>query len=144
MYRRFVEEYMPKHADKSGECAWTREKVLEEAIEIFSVEAEYDAMMEEHHFKETEEEIWREVREVVPLEGTSLVTALRGLRRWVAFENGEPLLAAVPDLEDKPSWSKLMAPGSNESLMNWVKEHWEAAKALEKARASAAKINAMA
>jgi hypothetical protein len=144
MYRRFVKEYMPAHMGKNVESTWTRERVLEEAIEMFGKRAEYNAMMEEHNFKEAEEGLWQEVREVVPVEGSSLTMALKGLRRWVAFENGEPQLATVPDLNDKPAWTKSMAPGSNESLLSWVKEHWEEAKALEKARASAAKVAATA
>ncbi|KAF1918745.1 hypothetical protein BDU57DRAFT_511485 [Ampelomyces quisqualis] len=144
MYRRFVEEYMPAHAEKNVETTWTREQVLEEAIEMFGMRAEYDAMMDEHYFKEAEEDLWKEVRGAVPVEGSSLVVALKGLRRWVTFENGGPQLATVPDLDDKPAWTKLMAPGSKESLLSWVKENWEAAKALEKARASAAKVAASA
>jgi hypothetical protein len=35
-----------------------------------------------------------------------------------------------------------MAPGSKESLLDWVKDHWEEAKVAEKARATAARAAA--
>jgi hypothetical protein len=142
MYARFVEEYMPAHADKNASVTWTRQQVLEEAIEMFGKQAEYNVMIEEHNFKEAEEGLWQEIRNVVPVEGNSLTVAMKGLRRWVKFLNGEPHIADEPDLEDKPMWTKLMALGSKESLLSWVKDHWQEAKVAEKARASAAKAAA--
>jgi hypothetical protein len=142
MYSRFVEEYMPAHTDKNGSVTWTRQQVLQEAIEVFDKQAEYNIMMEVHKFKEEEEGLWQEIREVVPAEGNSLTMAMKGLRRWVGFLDGKPHIATEPDLEDKPMWTKLMAPGSKESLLSWVKDHWEEAKVAEKARAAAAKAAA--
>jgi hypothetical protein len=142
MYSRFVEEYMPAHADKNASVNWTRQQLLEEAIDMFDKQVEYNTMMEEHNFKEAEEGLWQEIRDVVPVEGNSLTVAMKGLRRWVKFLNGEPYIADEPDLEDKPTWTKLMAPGSKESLLGWVKDHWEEAKVAEKARAAAVKAAA--
>jgi hypothetical protein len=73
-----------------------------------------------------------------------LGTALKGLRRWVVFQDGKPQIASDPDLDDKPTWTKAMSPGSRDSLLGWVKDHWEEAKAFEKARAIAVKEAALA
>jgi hypothetical protein len=142
MYARFVEEYMPANADKSSSHTWTRQQVLQEGLDMFHKQDEYNIMMEEHRFKEAEERLWQEVRSAVSVEGSSLNVALKGLRRWVVFQNGEPRINAEPDLGDKPAWSRLMAPGSKDSLLSWVKDHWEEAKEAEKARAAAAKAAA--
>jgi hypothetical protein len=145
MYARFVEKYMPANAEKNNSRTWTRQEVLGEGLKMFDKQDEYNIMMEEHRFKEAEESLWQEVRSVVPVESnSSLLFALKGLRRWVVFQNGEPRINTVPDLGDKPAWSRLMALGSKDSLLAWVKEHWQEAKDAEKARAAAAKAAAMA
>jgi hypothetical protein len=145
MFARFLEEYMPAHPDENNSKIWTREEVLEKALQIFDKRAEYDAMIKEHQFKEAEEELWKEIRAVVPVESkSSLGTALKGLRRWVVFQDGKPQIASDPDLDDKPTWTKAMSPGSRDSLLGWVKDHWEEAKAFEKARAIAVKEAALA
>jgi hypothetical protein len=140
MFARFVENYMPEHADKNNSRTWTRDEVLEEALKWFDKQVEYDAMINEHQFKEAEEELWKEIRTLIPIESkSSLGTALKGLRRWVVFQDGNPQIASDPDLNDKPAWTKAMSPESKDSLLSWVKDHWEEAKALEKARAIAVK-----
>jgi hypothetical protein len=143
MYARFVEIYMPAHRNKNCANTWTREQVLEEALKTFDKQAEYDAKIKEHNFKEAEEELWKEIRDAVPTENKSLSVVLKGLRRWVFFQDGSPQIASDPDLSDKPAWTKAMSPGSKESLLSWVKGHWEEAKALEKARANAVRVAAM-
>jgi hypothetical protein len=139
MYARFVEVYMPAHKDKNCSNTWTREQVLEEALKTFDKQTEYDAMIKEHKFKVAEEELWKEIRVALPMESKSISLALKGLRRWVVFRNGEPRIASEPDFSDKPTWTKAMSPGSKESLLSWVQGNWEEAKALEKARANAVK-----
>tara|TARA_R110002003_G_scaffold534_6_gene20255 strand:- start:34113 stop:35273 length:1161 start_codon:yes stop_codon:yes gene_type:complete len=143
-YARFVENYMPAHADKKASTKWTQEQVLKEALVNFDKQAEYTAMMEEHRNIKAEEQLWDTIRAVLPVQGNSQKSALRGLRRWVVFENGEPRIACDPILDDHPAWVTSMAPGSTETLLEWVKNNWEEAKALEKARAAAAKTAATA
>jgi hypothetical protein len=92
MYARFVEEYMPAHANKNASVNWTRQQVLAEALEMFNKQSEYDMMIKGHNFKEAEETLWQEIREVVPAQGNSLIVAMKGLRRWVKFLDGEPIL----------------------------------------------------
>jgi hypothetical protein len=139
MYARFVEEYMPDHSEKGASNVWTREEVLEEAVNFFKKRAEYDAMMEERRVKEAEDQLWAKIRMALPLEGTSLGFAMKSLRRWVAFHDGEPQITDVPIIDDQPPWIESMKAGTTQTLLHWVKGHWQETKALEKARAAASK-----
>lgn len=139
MYRKFVEEYMPSHADKGAGNAWTREQVLEEAIKVFGKRAEYDAIMEEHHVKTAEEELWKEIKAVVPAENNSLALALKGLRRWVTFDDGQPVITPEPNLEEPLTWSKFVSPDIKSTVLAWVQDNWKEVKSLERARANASK-----
>ncbi|KAF2827061.1 hypothetical protein CC86DRAFT_370128 [Ophiobolus disseminans] len=140
MYNRFVTEYMPAHSERGATNDWTRQQVLEEALKTFNIQEEYDAMIEKHHFNVKEKELWEEVSAALPSMGkNSLTEARKALRRWVDFEDGRPRIASTPSVDRPTTWSKDMTPGSKDELLDWVKAHWEQAKALEKARAKAAK-----
>lgn len=144
MYARFVEQYMPAHMDKNISKVWTRQEVLEEALKTFDKQAEYDAMIEEHQSKEDEETLRDQVRTVLPIESKSSKDfAIKALKRWVIFDNGEPKIATEPRLDNETQWTRLMAPGSREDVLLWMKEHWQEAKVLEKERASVAKAAAL-
>ncbi|CAO2647358.1 Nn.00g082800.m01.CDS01 [Neocucurbitaria sp. VM-36] len=139
MYRKFVEEYMAIRQGQGNQHAWTRQRVLEEALAFFDKHAEYDAMMREHHNKEAEENLWKDIRASLPIEGNSLALALKGLRRWVVFDNGEPRITNEPNLDEYQWWAIVIPAEKRKKVLDWVKENWEEIKALEKARARAAK-----
>lgn len=139
MYATFVEDYMPDHEEKGASNNWTRGKVLEESIDYFDKHAEYGSMIEEHWTKEAEEQLWVEIREVIPLKDKPLNAAVRSLKRWVVFVDGEPHVTDAPTLEDQTPWAACMKPGTTGAVMDWVKLHWEETKALESARVSASK-----
>ena len=88
MYRRFVEEYMPAYPE-IGSKSYTRSEVLEAALETFGKREEYNDMLSKHYIREADVQLWKEIRGLVPLEGQSLGTALKGLKRWVNFEKGK-------------------------------------------------------
>ncbi|KAF2024396.1 hypothetical protein EK21DRAFT_78812 [Setomelanomma holmii] len=134
MYAQFIEVYMPLHAGKGTSTEWTQQVVLDEALAAFDKRAGYEAMVAEHNAIKDEEQLWNKIRAVLPVEGNPLKLALRGLRRWVVFEDGEPRITEEPMLEDHPAWTASMAFGSIEKLLCWVTDNWEAIKALEKAR----------
>ncbi|KAF1848076.1 uncharacterized protein K460DRAFT_414693 [Cucurbitaria berberidis CBS 394.84] len=142
MYRRFVEQYMATHPDQGNNNAWTRQQVLHEALTYFNKHSEYDAMMEEHRSKEAEEQLWKDIRAILPVEGNSLALTLKGLRRWVVFQNGEPQITSEPNLEEYQWWVKHISEEDKGKIIAWVKGNWEEVKALEKARARAAKEGA--
>jgi len=140
MYRRFVEDYVPTRLDEGTATALTRQEVLEEALDFFDKHAEYKAMMTAHRLKEAEEELWTGIRTRLPVGGNSLATTLKALRRWVMFQEGKPCIAT--ELQEYANWTSLMAVDSSSAVLDWVMENWREAKALEKARASAAKKTA--
>lgn len=144
MYRRFVEEYMPDHMDANGSKVWSRDEVLEEALKMFDRRAEYEEMIVDHNAKEAEEQFWRDVREILPVEGSSLTFVLKALRRWVDFVDGEPRIASTALIDAQPVWTKCTVAGGKERLLQWILQHWEETKAREKARAAASKSAASA
>ncbi|KAF1993472.1 hypothetical protein P154DRAFT_527734 [Amniculicola lignicola CBS 123094] len=138
MYSKFVDEWIPSHSSLGKDRKiWTRDEVLQEALTTFSKQEEYAQMMEEHNTREQEEALWRSIREKIPAENAALGLALKGLKRWVGFTDGQPYIMEVPLLEDQPLWSKAIT--SESELLEWVSEHWGEAKRLEKERAGAAK-----
>jgi hypothetical protein len=144
MYSRFLEEYMSAHADKNVSNVWTRQEVLEEALKTFDKQAQYDAMIEEHQFGEDEETLHQQVKTVLPIESkTSKAFAFKALKRWVVFDNGEPKIATESRREKPTEWTRLIAPGRRDDFLEWVKEHWQEAKVLEKQRATVAKETAL-
>ena len=141
MYRRFVEEYVPAHVETGAARVWTRQEVLHEALQSFNKHTEYDAMMADHRTKESEEALWKDIREVLPVEGNSLSNALKALRRWVNFQDGKPYITSNP-LEEAVVWKILMAETTRDNVLRWVEDNWKEAKALEKARVNAARAAA--
>ena len=139
MYQRFVEEYVPAHPEKGASSAWTRQEVLQDALTFFNKQAEYDAMIEEHSLKTTEEEIWKEIKVAVPVQSNSLDLIMKSLRRWVEFERGQPRIASEPNLKEPLVWSKHVSADNKNAVLEWVKQNWEEVKSLEKKRANAAK-----
>jgi hypothetical protein len=139
MYQRFVEEYMPAHPDRGDANTWTKQQVLQEALAIFKKQEEYDTMMKDHHLKRAEEELWRDVKITIPIQSNSLALALKGLRRWVVFEQDEPRISAEPNLGEPLVWSEFVSANNKDAVLRWVKNNWEQVKSLEKARADTAK-----
>ncbi|KAF2852022.1 hypothetical protein T440DRAFT_49866 [Plenodomus tracheiphilus IPT5] len=137
MYRRFVEEYMPAHPHRGTTTTITRQEVLQEALQFFDKHAEYEEMMRGHRLKEAEEDLWKDIRERLPVEGNSLGMALKSLRRWVAFQDGKPCIAS--EVQEYTAWISLMVTGSKNAVLDWILENWKQAKALEKARTAAVK-----
>ncbi|KAG9193200.1 hypothetical protein G6011_03235 [Alternaria panax] len=139
MYQRFVEEYMPSHSDKDAANDWTRQQVLQEALMAFGKEEEHEAMMLEHHLKTAEEDLWKDIKMAVPIQSNSLAVVLRGLKRWIVFENDQPRISSKPHLNEPLMWSKFVTASNKDAVLDWVRENWDQVKSVEKARANAAK-----
>lgn len=144
MYQRFVEQYMPDHKGIGFTNNWTRKQVLEEVQKTFDIQAKYDSKMEEYHVGKKEKDLWKEVTAAVPIENKKNMTeARKALRHWVVFEDGRPHIANTPLLDQPSTWAKDMAPESKEDLLDWIKKCWHDVRALERARATAAKTAAL-
>ncbi|KAF1941171.1 hypothetical protein EJ02DRAFT_455359 [Clathrospora elynae] len=139
MYQRFVKEYMLEHPEKGDTNTWTRQQVLQEALTVFDKQMEYDSMMEGHRVKEAEEKLWKDIRAAVPVQSNSLALIMKGLRRWVDFEEEHPRITPEPNLGEPLIWSNFVSADNRDGVLEWVEENWEEVKALEKARTSAAK-----
>lgn len=140
MYNRFVLDFMSAHPEAGTQNqVWTREQVLEEALNMFGKRSEYEAMMEEHEIHEKNLAIWQRIKETLtPLMGkSSLSTTLTGLRRWVVFEDGQPVITVLPMLTDGPVWGKEVT--NEDEILAWVSKNWGEVRFLEKQRAAAAK-----
>lgn len=129
MYKRFVEQYMPNTPKGTGKT-WTRQEVLLEAIKMFDTQAEYDAMVATHRAKEAEEELWKDVKAIIPAEGKALASAVRALRRWVVFQDGRPQIGTMPATPEKYEvWSQLV---DRREIVSWVEKHWQEVKSRDK------------
>ena len=60
-------------------------------METFNRHEEYDSMLRLYNAKVKEDELWRKIAEVIPLQGEKLNLVLRGLKRWVQLEDGKPV-----------------------------------------------------
>lgn len=143
MYRRFVDEWVPAHPEAGAECAWTREAVLEEALEVFGKRAEHDERLAEYRLATREEELWRAIKEKVPRKGASLALVVRGLKRWVRAEGGTLTLCDEPLLEEKKLWLRYMGENGEEEVLRWVEEHWVEVQVKEKAFAALKKAQGL-
>ncbi|CAN9095029.1 hypothetical protein CC77DRAFT_1029474 [Alternaria alternata] len=142
MYQRFVEDYMPLHSDRGAANEWTRQQVLQEALMLFEKREEYEAMLLEHDLKTTEEELWKDIKVAVPIQSNSLAVVLKGLKRWVVFEDDQPRISPKPNLDEPLIWSKFVTADNKNAVLEWVRQNWEQVKCAEKARANAAKESA--
>jgi hypothetical protein len=137
MYRHFVEGYMPNLslATAEGEGnTWTRQQVLGEAIRAFGRQVEYNAMMETHRAKEVEEELWKEVKATIHAEGKSLASAVKALRRWVTFHDGNPQVLHHPTApEAYLVWSEHVSETNRKEVLTWVERHWRDVKSRDRA-----------
>jgi hypothetical protein len=131
LYRNFVEMYIPAHPEAGANHRWSRDEVLHEALTTFDRQCRYQSMMEEHWLLEEDKELWRAVREALPVEGNSLGTVLKGLRRWVRFDDGQPFITPDPVRTDQPIWAS--AVKDEAQVLTWVRQNWEDVKSREKA-----------
>jgi hypothetical protein len=134
MYSRFIEEFMPNHMNTRN-CgqSWTRQQVLEEALNVFDKHNEYKAMIEEHVMMTWDAEIHGRVKDLLPPTNSRNLT-LRALRRWVDFAEGKPFISSEAKLE-QCLWSRALANGGSvKDFLEWVGQNWQKVRALEQQR----------
>ncbi|EKG19027.1 hypothetical protein MPH_03717 [Macrophomina phaseolina MS6] len=136
MYRRFVDEWVPANLEAGADCKWTREMVLEEALEAFGKRTEYEARLMEHRERLREDALWHAIKETVPRKGESLALVIRGLKRWVSMDGGALMLREEPLPEGKKCWVKELEKGGEGRVLKWVEEHWPYVQIKEKAWAT--------
>ncbi|KAF2109407.1 hypothetical protein BDV96DRAFT_585534 [Lophiotrema nucula] len=148
MYNRFVErlttaaeedEEATQGPDAEIKKQWTREEVLRDALKTFHKEDEYTAMMSEHTDYINETAIWKDIRQALPIEGKSIETAMKGLKRWVDVKDGAPYVLSEALADNDPKWVLRV---ERDEILPWVLQNYEEIKGKEKKRATAAKAKA--
>ena len=153
MFRMFNDEWLPRNADRWGDKQPSpREDILCQALACFGRRAEYEEKVAAWNAEKDEEELWSNIAAVISGEGQRDINiVIRGLKRWVYFDpEGHPSVRneAEMDPEQQPCWTSHLrqvgngaAAGlSKDSLFEWVCEHWQEVKGLEKDRISTAKF----
>ncbi|KAF2204438.1 hypothetical protein GQ43DRAFT_437946 [Delitschia confertaspora ATCC 74209] len=157
MYRRFIEEWLPVHP-KAGNSqgAWTRQQVIDAALFHFNKRNDYDEKITEYTVWRREVHLWEQIGQRIPVEGNSNSkrTAIRGLKYWVEFKDGQPKFRDTPLVVDSGRSAWAAAFCQNDSLFNpdntlkkdagdvalrWAEKNWMKAKELEKKRVAANK-----
>ena len=127
------------------------ERVLIPSKPVFNKRPDYNQLVDKLKAKQDEEIFWSEVRKRVPLTGERLGCAMRGLKTRVGFDLAEVWLVgkhsqirglkrpptihnkAVKKGNKQPVWTQESGLSRRE-LLQWVDEHWEECKKLERDR----------
>jgi hypothetical protein len=141
MFTTCMNEWLPAHPEVwEGRRVWTREEVLDEAIRFFKREDEYAAMLATHREKAAEEQLLVEIKAAIgdEADAVSIGEAMKGLKRFVAWEDGHAVWreGAREEDGDKPRWTSLVKEEEREGLLEWVKVNWEEAGRKERERRS--------
>ncbi|KAF9737368.1 hypothetical protein PMIN06_001231 [Paraphaeosphaeria minitans] len=157
MFRRFVYEYMPScgkgtttssHVEddesETKKAVPSRQEVLRDALLMFDRQKEYNAIVLEHETQGVEEAIWLQVNNSIPSGNAARGTILKGLKRWVAFEDGRPYITEQPiSTSTKLKWSKHVSNDTLQEILSWIAENQEQIGKLEEERANEARKAAM-
>ena len=122
----------------------TRESVLQEALTRFGCNELYNQLLTEHRANELEKAFWSEVGATLPLEGDNLRLALRVLKRYVVFVEGQPTIEATTELQNESQppphdaqrtkkWTQASSLPEFQ-LRLWILEHWQDLYEREKAK----------
>ena len=128
MYRRFVDEYMPGRPETIDKT-WTRAEVLDAALKKFDVQEEYDEKITAHKNEQAEANLWKEIKDLIPLSDILRKTVIKGLHRFVMFNSQHQpvfLLQPAPP-EIQPRWSNFVNDDTRPDLLEWVKANWKEA-----------------
>jgi hypothetical protein len=133
MYRRFVEEYMSGRPQNRFRI-YSRQEVLDTALTTFDVREEYDEKMTAHRNEQAEEQLWKEIKDLIPLSDITRKTAIKALHRFVKFDQQhKPVFARGPMCpEHQPRWSNFVTDDTRPDLLEWVKANWKEANARER------------
>lgn len=150
MFRRFVHEYMPicgkgtvtdMETQKARPC---RQDVLQEALRMFDRYKEYEAIILEHKTKGVEDALWLQINNSIPSQNAGRSVILKGLKRWVAFHEGDPYITEQPIATSlKLRWSDYVSDEAIPDILVWIAENQEQIRKLEEARANEARLASM-
>lgn len=157
MFRRFVYEYMPscgkstttvsQNKDDDSDTKKvvpSRQEVLRDALSMFDKHTEYNAIILEHKTQGVEEAVWLQINNSISLDNAARGVILKGLKRWVAFEDSQPYITAQPiSTSSKLKWSEHVFHDTLPGILAWIAENQEQIGKLERDRADGARKAAM-
>jgi hypothetical protein len=125
MFTKCMSEWLPAHPDIwDDHRKWSREEVLQEAVQHFGVQEKYGLMMSAQRKLAKAESIMKAIKESVPEEGERLGQVIRGLKRWTKFEDGEARLLDEDDARDDitgtPDGISEITEHQQPDLIKWV------------------------
>ena len=137
MFRACVEEFLPQPRDLwVGRRDWNRKEVLEETLKCFGVREEYEKV-EDAEIVHRERELLKIITEAVPEEGERLGEVIKGLKRWMRWENGNPIMCnEEEEIGDKLNWLALVQDEEREGLLKWLAVNHQELRRRENERAS--------
>ncbi|KAF2437152.1 hypothetical protein EJ08DRAFT_623681 [Tothia fuscella] len=138
MFTNCMNEWIPSHPEVwENRKVWTKEEVLAEAVRFFGIGKEYETMITAHRNKVAEEELIKGIQNAIPEDGQKLGEAMRGLKRFVKWDDGKLALCDdMGDVSDKPRWSAEIKEEQREGVLKWVNENWEELRRRERERMS--------
>jgi hypothetical protein len=142
MFKRFIHEWIPAHPEAwRNEERCPRKMVLEDAIKHFDKQDQYDVMISAWKKDERYKKLTERIKEEVPVgHNKSLPQTMRGIKRWVTWKNGIPVLNPEDQPHDTsnapgvPEWLKNLADKDMEILVGWIKANYVEIKDREKRR----------
>ncbi|KAF1981716.1 hypothetical protein K402DRAFT_398253 [Aulographum hederae CBS 113979] len=150
MFAAFMHQWVPAHMELwHDRQEWTREQVLEAAVEEFGVSEPYRARLAAYELKVRDAAFWARVSGVVGLEGDKFNQVVRAVKRWVRFvdrgdgENGVGMemreMADLDGVGEAPWIARFDGRVSEDAVVEWIGWNWMQLKTREKKRVSDAK-----
>ena len=128
MYLEFITHWLPQHpevgvGDKNNTPG--RDALLEEALETFDKQDEYQNMLENHRKRLLEDAMWRKIARTLPVKGKELGKTMIALKAQLGWRDGRPELCGedhaaerIPAL-DKETVDSVVLP--------WILQNWRLA-----------------
>jgi len=132
MFTRFVHEWVAGHPEawqKNELCP--RKVALEDAIKQFGVQDQYEVLMTAWVKNKQYKGLVEKVGGAVPAGKTrGLNQTMRGIKRWVTWENGSPVLGPEDqpvdsrDAPGAPVWLARLNDQEVEDLVKWIRANY--------------------
>jgi len=148
MFRRFMSEYLPGLPDLEADIPETRDTLTNAALLFFDKGEEFKARRAKVLVENAEEHAWYIIKTTIltplaKLENKRLNEVVRALKRFVAFEGGEPYICDEPEMDAEcQARFAIYITESDEvtpNLREWILKNWEEVKSRERQRAKGSK-----
>lgn len=122
MFRMWIEEYLPAHADDAPAdtvaATMSREAVVEEAKKWFAVADEYEERRMKGLMEISRAKMWTQIKKELGIGEDSIGAVVRGVKRRVLSEEGRPPA-------EMTTWQRAYAQDDFDVIVQWVREDWK-------------------